>query len=77
MLRVRGEVGDTGGQSRFFVAAAVEGLTTRQFVVGFDLGTLTEPTMIAACDGEVVGGGEPCSTGGGCARTRAPACRSI
>jgi hypothetical protein len=76
MLHSGGEVGDTGGRSRFFVAAAVEGLTTRRFVVGFDLGTLTELTMIAACDGEVAGGGEPWSRGGGCARTRAPACGS-
>jgi hypothetical protein len=77
MLRAGGEVGDTGGRPLFFVAAAVEGLTMRRFVVGFDLGTLTEPTMIAACDGEVPGGGETWSRGGGCARTRAPACRSI
>jgi hypothetical protein len=78
MLRADGvgEVGDTGGRPQFFVAAA--GLMRRRFVVGFALGTLTEPTMTAARDGSVTDGGEPParSRGGGGTGMRAPACGS-
>jgi hypothetical protein len=79
MLRATGvgEVGDTGGRPWFFVAVA--GLTTYRFVVGFNLGTLTEPTMTAACDGGVADADEPraaWSRGVGAKTTRAPACGS-